>query len=263
MDRNDQIQQLPLKERKGSRVRCLLLTEGPRAQVAQRLTDLVAPFATVDADQHCWHPSGLADREEVEIDKAPDLLPPEQRELLIGWWLAVRSGRPTTPKWDIASTAQIAGRAGLLLVEAKAHAGELAPAGKPQQAAASANSQQNHERIITAVREANTALNSITPGWNLEATSHYQLANRFAWSWKLAALGIPVVLVYLGFLAAEEMTGCQVFTDAAAWEQTVRQYSQGIVPANVWETPLLVGDVPVYACIRSLRIPLPSQCSAT
>jgi hypothetical protein len=42
-------------------------------------------------------------------------------------------------------------------------------------------------------------------GWTLSRDSHYQLTNRFAWAWKLASMGVPVVLGYLGFQGAAEM----------------------------------------------------------
>jgi hypothetical protein len=57
-------------------------------------------------------------------------LNPEQREALTTWWLAVRE-RANTPNWDIVSTCQMVGRQGLVLVEAKAHAGELHRARAP------------------------------------------------------------------------------------------------------------------------------------
>jgi hypothetical protein len=119
-----------------------------------------------------------------------------------------------------------------------------------------------HLRTVSAItsvsppasRKPSTALNALHPGWHLSTVSHYQLANRFAWSWKLASLGVPVVLVYLGFLQAAEMADLGApFADADAWTQMVRQHSQGSVPEHIWDTPLLVGDVPMYACIRSLR----------
>jgi hypothetical protein len=69
-----------------------------------------------------------------------------------------------------------------------------------------ANGLRNHDKIGSAIRQANTNLNLISPGWNLSGDLHYQLSNRFAWSWKLASLGIPVVLVYLGFLNANDMS---------------------------------------------------------
>ena len=41
--------------------------------------------------------------------------------------------------------------------------------------------------------------------WGLSRDHHYRFSNRFAWSWKLATFGLLAVLVYLGFLNAQEM----------------------------------------------------------
>ncbi|NJL06375.1 MAG: hypothetical protein HC911_16015 [Chloroflexaceae bacterium] len=243
---------------RGSQLRCLLLTDGPRDVVAQRLSALAAPMATVDAAQHHWLPRGLHAPQEAQLDKTPELLSPELCEQISSWWLAVPKDA-RTPTWDIAATATVDGRPGLLLVEAKAHSAELSSAGKHRDPQASTNSQRNDKQITTCLREASTALNALHHGWQLSTASHYQLANRFAWSWKLASLGVPVVLVYLGFLQAAEMTDRGMpFADAAAWEQTIRQYSRGSAPEHIWNTRLLVGDVPMYACIQSLYVPVPA-----
>jgi hypothetical protein len=175
----------------------------------------------------------------------------EQREAVTAWWLAVR-GHPNTPNWDIASTATINGIKGLLLVEAKAHGAELRSDGK-----ANEGRQENHARIQAACRDASAALNGVRPGWALSTERNYQLCNRFAWAWKLASLGIPVVLIYLGFLRAEEMRDLGLpFVDGDQWERLVRDHSKGVVPADVWDSPTLVNGTPVYAKICSLEVPL-------
>ena len=124
-----------------------------------------------------------------------------------------------TPNWDIASTCTFEGERGLLLIEAKAHGSELKPEGKSLRSNASPNSIKNHERIGLAVAEANAELQSATGRqWFISRDDHYQLSNRFAWSWKLASLGIPVVLLYLGFLNAQDMA-CdgRLFRCEAEW----------------------------------------------
>jgi len=166
---------------------CLLLTDGPREAVAHRLSALAAPVATVDAAQHHWLPGGLNAPQEAQLDKTPDLVSPELREQLSNWWLANHQ-TARTPTWDIAATATVGGRRGLPLVEAKAYSAELLSGGKRRDSVASANSQRNHGRIAACIRETSIALNALHPGWHLSTASHYQLANRFAWSWKLASL---------------------------------------------------------------------------
>ena len=54
------------------------------------------------------------------------------------------------------------------------------------------------------------------------------MANRFAWSWKLTELGYPVILVYLGFLRAEEMQKGgeqEPFDNHAHWECLVKAHT--------------------------------------
>jgi len=88
-----------------------------------------------------------------------------------------------TPNWDIVSKCEIGGKRGLILVEAKAHTEESKIAGK------GADKVENDCRIGAAISEANSALNSVLPRWALTKVSHYQLCNRFAWAWKLGAMG--------------------------------------------------------------------------
>ena len=87
----------------------------------------------------------------------------------------------------------------MALVEAKAHENELDLAGKRLRPGGSARSAENHERIGRAIAEAATALDRIVPGVRMSRDSHYQIANRVAYSWKLASMGVPVLLVFLGF----------------------------------------------------------------
>ena len=55
------LENLPVKERRGSRARFVLFTEGTSEEVAKRLTALVAPHAVVDPALHIWAPKGLSD----------------------------------------------------------------------------------------------------------------------------------------------------------------------------------------------------------
>jgi hypothetical protein len=114
--------QLPKKDRRGSRPRCLLLMDGHKEEVSGRLTRLVGlPDAVVITDSDIWMPYGKpVQRENGSWDKTPasepqlhkHLLLPTVRESLRDWWLAV-NGRATTPKWDIASTCIFKDRGGV------------------------------------------------------------------------------------------------------------------------------------------------------
>jgi hypothetical protein len=171
---------------------------------------------------------------------------------LTNWWLKKPRGA-RVPNWDIASTCTIEGVKGLLLAEAKAHNKELSEAGKSQPT--TANSQLNHEQIRRAIAQANLGLNEINRGWALSRDSHYQLSNRFAWSWKLAALGVPVILVYLGFLNARDMLDQgQPFDSDEAWQTCMRNHAEDIVPEDAWEKRLEIDRTPVWFLIRSMQL---------
>lgn len=49
------------------------------------------------------------------------------------------------------------------------------------------------------IAEACAGLQLLGPAVRISRDSHYQLSNRVAFAWKLATLGLPTVLVYLGF----------------------------------------------------------------
>ena len=170
---------------------------------------------------------------EAQLDKAERLIPKQDRDQLHSWWLAVSRRNTRTPTWDIASTCTVDGRKGLLLVEAKAHTQELKV--KDQVEA----SPRNRERIAQCIEEANAALADWTDlNWALSHEHRYQMANRFAWSWKLTELGYPVVLIYLGFLRAEEMRKGREqapFKNHAEWEGLVKAHSEPLFPAGVWD----------------------------
>jgi len=84
--------------------------------------------------------------------------------------------------------------------------------------------------------------------------NHYQLCNRVAWAWKLAQLGVPVVLVYLGFLNAGEMVDQgQPFATAQMWEDCLRRHAEGLVPEAAWNRRLAVHGTALWLLVRSLR----------
>jgi hypothetical protein len=245
---NNLLQSLKPNQRRGSKPRCHLLTHGTPEQVAERLTKLIAPWGLVSATDN-WMPLGFDDVREAQLHNAPNFPVVEPyAEKLTAWWLVEGGPNVRTPNWDIASTCTIDGKPGLLLVEAKAHDKEM------KQDDRCSASERNFERIGRAMREANDGLNKLQDGWHLTHKDHYQLCNRFAWSWKLATLGIPVVLVYLGFLNADEMQDS--FPDAQSWDNAVRNYARDFVPESVWGSKLMLGDTPFYPLIKSKTISL-------
>lgn len=264
------LEQLPKKERHGSRPRCLLLMDGRKEEVADRLTRLVGhPDAVVITGSDIWKPFGKpVQRENGVWDSTPageaelhkHLLLPAVRERLRAWWLVV-NGRATTPRWDIASTCifkDIRGgpKKGLLLIEAKAHGNELDSSGKRCD---SRTNLKNHARIEKAILEAASGLQSVTGRpWKLSRDDHYQLSNRFAWSWKLATLGIPVVLLYLGFLDAEDMADDgPLFRSEREWEHVLKNHCRSYVDEVFWGKRIDVHGVPLLPLIRVDDQPFP------
>ena len=204
-------------------------------------------------------PEGFCDTQEAQLDKACKLLTKqEERDKLRDWWLAVPRNA-NTPNWDIASTCMVKGKKGLLLIEAKAHIQELdeAAKGKRLSTQAKANSRRNHVRIGAAIQEASIALADETKlCWTLSLDQCYQMSNRFAWSWKLAELGYPVILVYLGFLKAEEME-MGIFGNHENWAFRVKEHSQyqPLFPEKVWDNKWKVHGQFFIPLIRSREIP--------
>ena len=103
------------------------------------------------------------------------------------------------------------------------------------------------------MHQANAELGGKQTGWNLTADSHYQLCNRFAWSWKIASLGVPVILVYLGFLNAMEMTDRgKPFHSATEWLDVIKSHAERIVPNDAWDRPIDINGTKMRAIIQSV-----------
>jgi hypothetical protein len=206
-------------------------------------------------------PQGFADLEEAQLHKAPSLLPLALGARLGAWWLPACRQEAMTPNFDIASTCLIGGAPGMLLIEAKAHELELTKesAGRIVTERDSDDRKASHATIGAAIELARSGLEAATQlKWQISRDSHYQMSNRFAWSWKLVELGIPVVLVYLGFLKATDMSkpGEVPFADAGSWETLVKAHSGPLFPAEVWDQTWSVNGAQLVPLIRSLEVSL-------
>jgi hypothetical protein len=206
-------------------------------------------------------PQGFYQTDEAKLPEAERLLPSDLRNELKRWWLAVSSTNTRTPNWDVASTCTIEGKAGILLIEAKAHDQELIKeetGRKSIEAPVTVNARRNLLRIDWALRDASVALAEDTGvTWCLSRDWNYQMSNRFAWTWKLAELGVPVVLVYLGFLNASEMSDRgKPISDVSEWEKLVKRHSQLLFPAEVWGQRWVCSDQPFIPLVRALDLSL-------
>ncbi|MGH7551770.1 MAG: hypothetical protein ACREMQ_01925 [Longimicrobiales bacterium] len=265
---NSQVSRLPRNARRGSKPRCHWLTHGPREEVARRLTALIAPWATVSAAD-AWMPEGFDRRSEAQLHTANRLLDASMCEALGRWWLPRDHLDARTPNWDLAATCTMGSRRAVLLVEAKAHDHELLheSRGRPlitSRSADQASRRASHRTIERAIAEARDGLNEATGlTWGISRDSHYQLSNRFAWAWKLAALGVPVVLVYLGFAGAREMADKgEPFASGAAWEALVKEHAAEVVPESAWNAEWRVNGVPFVPIIRAFEQPLNGEHAA-
>lgn len=255
---NNFLARLKPRERRGSKPRCHLLTHGSPDAVAARLTALVEPFASVTPSDR-WMPQGFEQTAEATLPEAERLLQADVRLELKRWWLAVASNTTRTPNWDVACTCTIEGKAGIVLIEAKARDKELIKeetGRKNLEAPVSGSARRNLLRIEWAIRDASVALAEDTGlPWALSRDWNYQMSNRFAWAWKLASLGIPVVLVYLGLLNASEMCDQgNPLVDAADWRNVVKHHSKTLFPSDVWDQRWLCGGEPFIPLIRSLDV---------
>jgi hypothetical protein len=238
------------KEQRGSKPRCHLLTHGTNEEVARRLTSLIDDPRGSVAACDSWMPIGFEATEEAQLHKAERLIRnPNDRLALRTWWLA--DPRPTsrTPNWDIVSTCSIDGQRGFLLIEAKAHQGELISeaCGKKLH---KDSSEANHHRIGRAIDEANRGLELATKTeWRLSSARCYQMSNRFAWAWKLCTLGHPVALVYLGFIGAREMP--RPFDRSVDWHNLVKQHSAPLFPTGIWGRSIGINGVTLLPLIRT------------
>jgi hypothetical protein len=261
--------QLRKTQQRGSKPRCHLLTSGTKEEVARRLTAVIQPWGEV-RPENSWMPNGFVDCEEAQLHKADAIIPDSrERDLLLNWWLAVPAPKATTPNWDIASTCIIDEKPGILLIEAKAHIAELRneergkPLGGEDNKGVSFDSRRNHIRIGCCIQEAGVALSEQTGlAWALSSDWCYQMANRFAWAWKLAEIGTPVILVYLGFVGCDDMqdgTGQALIADDDAWQKMVVDHSRALFPREVWNKTWRVHGQPFIPLVRTYNQPLTAE----
>jgi len=254
----DLLLRLKPKERRGSKPRCHLLTHGSPEQVAARLTRLIEPLGRVYVTDR-WMPRGFTETDEAQLGRVDNLLDAASGKALVNWWLAVPKGA-RVPHWDIASTCTIEGKPGLLLIEAKAHDEELnyEEAGKKREPNETAGQIWNREQICNRMLEASAGFAIATQlAWALSIEHHYQMSNRFAWAWKLTELGMSVILVYLGFLNATEMSDRGIpFNNHKAWAQIVMSHSGMLFPDEVWNQRWRLNGETFMPLIKSIELPL-------
>ena len=242
------------KDSHGSRPRCILMMDGEASVVAERLTNLVGLPGVKVRSSDKWMPFGKPElradgtwnkepAREAKLGNPNRILGSEIQTTLVNWWLEVLENA-NTPNWDIASSCEINGQEGYLLIEAKAHHNEL------KNDSCGASNPSNRKRIQECIAEASQELSQATQlEWNLSRDTYYQMCNRFAWSWKLTQLGFPVVLVYLGFTNAAEMPRPLIESDSD-WSAKLQERTQNIVPKEIWGREIPLGGASLTPLIR-------------
>lgn len=98
------------------------------------------------------------------------------------------------------------------------------------------------------------------PNIHLSKDENYQFCNRIAFSWKLASIGVPVVLVYLGFLGDERIAQGQqdqIPTDED-WQRIICAKTQNNFPSAMWEKEIICGAASFWLLVKSLNVLLQS-----
>lgn len=191
-----------------------------------------------------------------------------QQDELKCWWLAHQRGAKL-PTWDLVIRASGGSSDhALILFEAKAHATEFCADGKPRYIRSALEEQlrtdANHERIGEAISEACRSLACVLPGVNITRDSHYQFANRIAFAWKLSSLGVPVALVYLGFIGDATIAAPQhCFSGPADWTNSFTERTAQMFPTTAIGSKIICGAAPFWLLLAHLdalrQSPPPSQ----
>jgi hypothetical protein len=254
------------KTEKGSKYRCLLATSYARPKIHEFLVGICRPLKVTVTDDDEYFPQGFEKAKELILtsdnaksffeDKFPEIgFKKIKEKIKDNWWLTPKKGG-NTPNWDLVSSCTLDnGDKALIIVEAKAHKGELDKSGKKLKSDASADSKANHESIKKAIEEANDGLNKAygSKRFDISVDKCYQLSNRFAFAWKLAELEIPVILVYLGFINATEMDN--YFDDYDDWKEALLKHSKGIIPEEVWNNgPIKIDKTPIHPICKIVDI---------
>jgi len=217
---------------------------------------LIDPYANISFNDK-WIPLGVTEPKEGQIYSFLKPINKELAKQAKNWWIEYGS---QTPHWDLISTCTINGKQGILLVEAKAHLGELdgERKGKPFDfKKATKKSVANHEKIKKAIEQTNNEINNkITPdSISISRDNCYQLSNRIAHAWWLANQGIPVILMYLGFLNCVEMKDGNrtLFTEDKDWQVCFKEHANQVGVDSIIDEWLDCGESKFITICRSYK----------
>ena len=251
---------------RGSRKHVLDWVESP--QFGVELREMLQPVSVSIRDPIVVVPAGHCDPTEAQLHHPAlpfKVLTPIQSQLR-EWWLEYPEGAKT-PNWDLVVACEIEGTPGLILFEAKANVAELKLDGKSEPNSLESRSGRNHLRIRSAIAEARSGLEDAGVLTQIDVGTHYQLANRIAITWKLATLGIPTVLVYLGFTGDSGISDVGLpLSGHCHWQNVLLEHAAPVVPDWLWGRRIDVGKTSMWPLIRSLpvreiSVPMPQRVS--
>lgn len=199
----------------------------------------------------CWHPNRYDSREYTVslFLKSCWTVMADQLEDLNQWW--VRHGGKT-PTWDLLCLGQVDGKPGIVLVEAKAHLGEMnSPKGRSK--SNPKKSAENWTQIQGRMKDALTALGTTGADALSLGGEHYQFVNRLTWAHKLANDGLPVVLVYLGF--TDDRCWPKDPIVSGSWRKAVASHAQGVLPIGFDDRAHEFGKGKLW--FRTVEMPVP------
>jgi len=239
---------------RGSRKHVLDWVEQPR--FLPELLALVEPVHCRVTPASLWQPLSYRSTAEARLEQfGPKAIPGHSAWPTIrSWWLKHAKGA-NTPNWDIALSCEVEGIPGFILVEAKANVPELSDAPKRPEKQPSAASEENQIQIAAAIAEARLALQRTLPGICIDRDKHYQLSNRIAFVWKLASMGIPTVLVYLGFTGDTGIRDAgEPFRDDKHWQGIFSEHLASVCPSPVIDRRMDMGSASFWILARSRPI---------
>lgn len=210
---------------RGSQKHLLDLLELEQPNFTEIFNGLLSGTGATVSVEDARQPTGYDDpkEEQVGVFGGKHLDGQADWEALKGWW--PKRG----PQWDLLIPCSFENGRGLVLVEAKAHEGELDWKGKGPADESKQESLDNHELIARSIAEATKALDKKMPGFGTCRDKHYQLSNRIAHMWKLADMGLPVVLLYLGFTGDTYFKN-DYLRDDDHWQRVMGGYMHKVVP---------------------------------
>lgn len=223
------------------------------------LQQLVATTGFTVPHDGLRQPRGRIDPSESTLTgTGAPFLSASQKAVISEWWL-VHSRGSKLPTWDLVARARDGhGQPALILVEAKAHRTELKSDGKARairkSIAEQARSDANHEKIGAAIHGASAALRNSLPGIAISRDASYQFSNRIAFAWKLASLGVPVALIYLGFIGDQSISPKEYIQSIDHWRTAFLEHVEPLFPWTGIEREISCGESSFWLLVRTLDV---------